>query len=123
MCRIAMILLGLLAALAGPPLRLVEGASDCARALAQLDGRSNLSEADGGVGDDQGEMTPSLVASDTSNHGLHASYERPTLESLPLPALADSLSALSHTVPPPDRMPSLAPLVSRRLACLQRFLC
>jgi hypothetical protein len=50
--RRPMLLLSLIAALAGTPLRMAEAASDLAGSLAELDGRAGLEEIDGGVGDD-----------------------------------------------------------------------
>jgi hypothetical protein len=49
-----MIVLGLLAAIGGTPLRLVEAADDLARALADLDEPDDLEPSDPGVGDDSG---------------------------------------------------------------------
>jgi hypothetical protein len=53
--RSVMVLLCLIAALAGTPLRQAEAAGDLARSLAELDGGSVVEEIDGGVGDDSGE--------------------------------------------------------------------
>jgi hypothetical protein len=50
-----MVLLCLIAAMAGTPLRQAEAAGDLARSLAELDGGDVVEEIDGGVGDDSGE--------------------------------------------------------------------
>ncbi|MDB5351413.1 MAG: hypothetical protein JWN86_2660 [Planctomycetota bacterium] len=47
-----MLLLSLIAALAGTPLRIAEAADDLAGSLAELGGGAGLEEVDGGVGDD-----------------------------------------------------------------------
>jgi len=53
--RPTMLLLCLIAALAGSPLRQAEAAGDLARSLAELDGGDVIEAIDGGVGDDAGE--------------------------------------------------------------------
>jgi hypothetical protein len=55
MWRPTMLLLCLIAALAGTPLRQAEAAGDLARSLAELEGGGVVEEIDGGVGDDAGE--------------------------------------------------------------------
>ena len=61
--RRMMVLFCLTVMQSGPLLRQAEAASDMARALASsLDARGVLTEPDGGVGDDTGEMTQRAMA-------------------------------------------------------------
>jgi hypothetical protein len=108
-------LLGLLAAVAGTPLRQAEAADDLARALAELGDGNVIEPVDGGVGDDAGDT----IKADPSHAPL-------------LPAVADALPA----APPGDARPCPGPFLRsraghkgpppasppRRLALLQCFL-
>jgi len=118
--RRMMLLLCLSVTLSGPLLRQVEAASDLARALASsLDAGGVLTEPDGGVGDDKGEMTQRAGAC----HDLaHAD---------PLPpdrwAANDCLSSLilAQSLPQsasPSQVPRLPTGSAQRQAWLQLYL-
>ena len=84
MWRFTMLLLCLIAALAGSPLRQAEAAGDLARSLAELDGGDVIEAVDGGVGDDAGETT--LTASGRACAGRK--FEAPGIDDGPCPAYA-----------------------------------
>ena len=66
------ILLSLIAALTGTPLRQAEAASDYARALAHCFQPANLETPDGGVGDDSGVITLTAMQADFAAESLLA---------------------------------------------------
>ncbi len=110
-----MFLLALLAAVAATPLRLVEAASDQARALAERYGDPDIEPVDGGVGDDSGE---------TIRGEVDHSDVAPVLVGPVFPAVL----ALFDFGPARlvlfeiDRPPRSSPTLARRLAMLQRLL-
>jgi hypothetical protein len=75
MWRLTMVLLGLIAALSGTPLRQAEAASDFARAHAELGQPNTIEMIDGGVGDDSGAAI--LKAGDDTRPTL-AAIQPPT---------------------------------------------
>jgi hypothetical protein len=110
-----MVLLSLIAALAGTPMRLAEAADDIACSLAELGGRSVVEIPDGGVGDD-----PETAIKADVRH-------------IPLTiADVDGLSGCLILAPPvpggalrprASRPTRPAASLPRRLAMLQCFLC
>jgi hypothetical protein len=110
-----MVLLSLIAALAGTPMRLAEAADDIACSLAELGGGGVVEIPDGGVGDDP----EAAIRADVR----HLAYTF---------ADADGLSGCPILAPPfpprilrPQAGRPTRPAVSlpRRLALLQCFLC
>jgi hypothetical protein len=88
-----MVLLCLIAALSGTPLRQAEAASDFARACAALlDSSGTIVLPDGGVGDDRGETTlrgdgsPDVVSLPNWCWDRLAEIDAPPLAVIPLPA-------------------------------------
>jgi hypothetical protein len=110
-----MVLLSLIAALAGTPMRLAEAADDIACSLAELGGGGVVEIPDGGVGDDPeaaiktavGHVTASFADAD----GLSSC---PILDPPAPPRLLRTRACL------PTRPVASLP---RRLALLQCFLC
>ena len=109
-----MVLLSLMAALAGTPLRLVEAAHDLAGTIAELDGVSVIEVTDGGVGDDSDstiQAKSSQVSTLISVVDLLPPESWVVLSpSRPLLLRAEDSTSISQTLP-------------RRLARLQCFLC
>jgi hypothetical protein len=108
-------LLGLLAAVAGTPLRQAEAADDLARALAELGDGDRIEMVDGGVGDDSGDT----IKADPSHAPLllmiaDAPPAAPPGNALPCPGPI-LLSRAGRNHPPPASPP-------QRLALLQCFL-
>ena len=110
-----MLLLGLLAAFSGTPLRLVEAAHDLAHAIAELELEvgSDIEPTDGGVGDDSDATIKANPA--------HVPFAWMFALELPRPSsLAPPARPIPHRpADPPPRPPSSH---SRRLALLQCFL-
>jgi hypothetical protein len=73
MWRPTMLVLCLIAAMAGTPLRQAEAAGDLARSLAELDDGAVLEEIDGLVGDDAGEA----IVSPAKDAGLWQATDVP----------------------------------------------
>ena len=107
--RRALVLLSLLAALAGTPLRLAEAAEDLARSLAELGRGVNLEEIDGGVGDDSGAVIKVEV--------VH--HPTPDLSTPPVAGPFAAPVAIFRPIPSADRPMGAA----RRFAWLGRLLC
>ena len=111
----ALSLLGLIAALAGTPLRLAEAADDLARAAEGRAGDIDVEQADGGVGDDSGASikAASTHVPEPSDLTSGAPAFLPPFQSL-------SAQAVREAMTPPHRPPHG---LARRLASLQTFLC
>ena len=119
MWRFTMLLLCLLAALAGSPLRQAEAAGDLARSLAELDGGDVIEAVDGGIGDDAGETIPSAIR---RSYGDRMS-DSPAIDDGAGPSMRSPASPSTggdDTRPPrPTRRPT--PPHARRYAWLQAF--
>lgn len=113
--RRALFLLSLIAACAGPSLRLAEAADDLGRAPASLGADRPVGEEDGGVGDDSGETIRDepvgAPAVDGAGDMMLAWVTPPMIGPSPPPGRAAN---------PLEWPRAEAP---RRLAWLQRFLC
>lgn len=110
-----MVLLSLLVALTGSPLRLAEAADDLARRLAEFVDDAGIEAADGGVGDDSGVTIQSDIAHAPVAPGLADLAPTAFLLAKRPPGLAPRPSA-----DPPAPTPTSS---RRRCALLQRFLC
>lgn len=110
-----MVLLSLIAALAGTPLRLAEAAEDLARVLGDSGVDGEMETIDGGVGDDSGVTVKPIVADAPVASGLADAAPFAFLLAVHPPAVVDPHHATrSRPVPIGSR---------RRCALLQRFLC
>lgn len=109
-----MLMLSLIAALAGTPSRIIEAAYDLAGTMAEMDGGGVIEITDGGVGDDH----------DAAIHAESAQASWMADVSAPLPSIEPwgnpSHRAVRRRIE--ARMERHQPL-SRRLALLQTFLC
>ncbi len=110
-----MFLLGLLAALASTPLRLVEAASDQARTIAELDGHSTIEPIDGGVGDD----SDASLRADPLNLVPSIAFDTPGFLTIGSSIALEPDRGMASSV---DRPPRLRWSLRRRLAILQCFL-
>jgi hypothetical protein len=119
MWRFTMLLLCLLAALAGSPLRQAEAAGDLARSLAELDGGDVIEAVDGGIGDDAGETIPAASRRACADR----KSDRPAINDGPGPSMCSPASPSTGgdiTRPhQPTRQPTSPP--ARRYAWLQAF--
>jgi hypothetical protein len=118
--RRSAILLSLLAALSGTPLRQAEAADDLSRSLAELFQPNVIEPVDGGVGDDSGVAT--LEAPGQAGVEVDRSPgSEPVLPLCPAPPLVPALSPNGSR---PLRQPEPWPLSStrQRHAWLQVFL-
>jgi hypothetical protein len=109
------VLVGLIATLAGGPLRQAEAAADFARSAAERFESSSLETPDGGVGDDTGEGTLTAVQGPPTGDG--APSADPSF--LPLPISAVFMSVEAVCVRDRPAWPEAPP--SRRPAWLQVF--
>ena len=113
--RRLMLLLSLIAAFAGTPLRLAEAAEDLAHILAELVDDGGIESTDGGVGDDSGvTLQPDITHVPVASGLADAAPTAFLLAECP-PGLAPRPSA-----DPPAPTP---PTSRRHCALLQRFLC
>jgi hypothetical protein len=113
--RRLMVLLSLLAALAGTPLREVEAANDLVGTIAELGGDSVIEMTDGGVGDDS---DATIRAKPTQVPAMNLFFVDLLLS--PGPMAASPSRSLPCRV---DGSPSRTWSLARRLALLQCFLC
>ena len=113
--RRLMLLLSLIAAFAGTPLRLAEAAEDLERILTDSGVDGEIETTDGGVGDDSGVTVRPVVAHAPTASGL--AYTPPMLFQLAVcPSdLVNRPLAVASTPPPTS--------ARRHCALLQRFLC
>ena len=116
MWRWTMLVMCLIAALSGTPLRQAEAASDLARALADLDASGDVEVPDGGVGDDSGATIKSENTSASSVMVLCTEVS-PGLSSLAGRRSMHQSNPLDH------RPPRSCAARSARLARLQSLLC
>jgi hypothetical protein len=117
--RLTMLLLSLIAALSGTPLRQAEAASDFVRALAEL-GEGHVEVIDGGVGDD---ANVSVLKAGCDIQSLRAMTPLTTAEGHLRPVLTAALSLpeFGHQRPF-DRAPTCSSGSLRPHAWLQCFL-
>jgi hypothetical protein len=108
------LLLGLLAALASTPLRLVEAASDQSRTLAEADNDPSVETIDGGVGDD----SDATIRVDPTGLSDLSPFAEPCFDHF---VLDHRLSPIRAVEPPGDRPPRFAETLLERLATLQRY--
>jgi hypothetical protein len=116
-----MVLLSLIVALTGTPLRLMEAAGDLARSLEELgeegeDDGWDIEQADGGVGDDSGEALRADVA-----HAPDLAATGDLTLSPPDLMIARTWTCARRERGNPARAPAGPP--SRRCARLQCFRC
>jgi hypothetical protein len=114
--RHLMLLLGLLAALASTPLRLVEAASDQARTISELDGDSTIEPLDGGVGDEPETLIRSQGTLELTSITIISAPWFDSFISAFAPTIDRALAAKAER--PPRDVGTLA----RRLAKLKRLL-
>jgi hypothetical protein len=108
------LLLALLVAFSGTPLRLAEAADDLARSLAGPEDEGEFEAVDGGIGDDSGETVRADVA--------HGSVDSP-FDGIPA-AFACTAPASLRPLPSAGRPPFRPPAgPTRRHVLLERFLC
>ena len=108
-----MFALGIVASLAGTPLRIAEAAHDIGRALADLDAGAAIEIPDGGVGDDSG-ATIKVEHADMSATGTDQPAFQPLLIDSSLVGVLGSRACFRS---PPTRRPN------DRLDWLQRYRC
>jgi hypothetical protein len=109
MWLLAMLVLCLIAAMAGGPLRQAEAAADLERSLAELDGGDVIESVDGGVGDDAGET----ILDAGGRRPAVAMSDLPAIDGIPCPPLS------TPAFPSADGDNSCSPRTTRRHAVLR----
>jgi hypothetical protein len=115
-----MLLLCLIAAMAGTPLRQAEAAGDLARSLAELDDGAVAEEIDGGIGDDSGEA---IVRAGEGSGSWRVADAPSPIDGIPIAPMAVGSALPRDWAYPGCRPASRAAADScRRYAWLHRFL-
>ncbi len=111
--RRLLVLVGLILALAGTPLRLAEAAEDLERRLDDPVAAHDLEEFDGGVGDDA-EIALKAASCDLTVDSVAVEWLHPVTIAVPAPALVACEVHCDDWIPPP-------PSGSQRQSKLSRF--